>query len=189
MKKISKVRLFICCSIMLPTTTMAGNPSGVGDIVGRDLNVPVLGWYLGHIGMWNGEKVIETLRETPVIQQNSLADFKAASTDLKYKYWGARYGKGSNFYTMVSNGWDQRNYNPIYTLTRDWIEGKREYKCVKYRSDGSCIQYGYIVTRGQFRCDTFVNYMYLKGTGSYLVARTATTPIPRGLYNAMPKVR
>ena len=35
----------------------AGDPTTNGDIVGRDLRFPGLGW-LGHVGMWYNGKVL-----------------------------------------------------------------------------------------------------------------------------------
>lgn len=163
-----------------PITGIAGNPAAVGDIVGRNLQAWDLVSWLGHVGMWNGSAVVEVLNKSPVIQQNSLSTFKAQAP-----YWGARYGKGSNFYTMVSKGWDQRNYRPSYTAAAQWREGKWERKCTKYTWYGTCASYGNVMTTAMFRCDSFVNYMYLKGTGSNLVWGGT----PGIVYNAMPKSR
>ncbi|NOT85778.1 MAG: hypothetical protein HOP02_13590 [Methylococcaceae bacterium] len=163
----------------MPIVGMAGDPSAIGDVPGRDLGFWGLGW-LGHVGMWTGNSVLEVLDKTPVIQQNTLANFKAQTS-----YWGARYGNGSNFYTMTSTGWDQSNYNPSYTLTSQWREGKWVYKCTKYTASGTCASYGNVMTTALFRCDTFVNYMYFKGTGSNLVSSFT----PANVYNAMPIAR
>ncbi len=173
--------LAVCVLSMLPIVSMAGNPSSVGDIVGRDLNILGLGW-AGHVGMWNGSNVVEVLSKSPVIQQNSLSNFKSQS-----KYWGARYGKGSNFYGMVSSGWNQRLYSPSYTITASWKEGGlQERYCAKYNWWGTCASYAYRTTTAQFRCDTFTNYMYWKGAGSSLVGNSI---LPTIVYNSMPKSR
>ena len=176
----TKKGLLICCLAALPMASMAGNPNGVGDVVGRNLQAWDLVSWLGHVGMWNGSAVVEVLNKSPVIQQNSLSTFKAQAT-----YWGARYGKGYNQYTMVSSGWNQRNYSPSYTTTAQWREGKSVYKCTSYNWYGTCASYGYVTQTAVFRCDTFVNYMYWKGTGSNLV--TLFTPL--NVYNTMPYSR
>lgn len=69
-------------------TKVGKNPVDVSDIVGRDLNVPALG-AIGHVGLWTGAKVIEVLNEPQVVQQNTLANFRART-----KYWGAVYYSG-----------------------------------------------------------------------------------------------
>lgn len=148
------------------------NPSSTGDVVGRDLNITGLGW-AGHVGMYDGSRIVEVLNASPVIQRNSIASFRAATP-----YWGARYGRGSNFSTMVAKGWDQRNYSPSYTTTAQWREGKYERQCT---SQG-CRN---VLIPARFRCDTFVNYMYRQGTNSDLV----TVFLPRNVYNAMPVSR
>lgn len=35
-----------------------GNPTQVGDVVGRDLNVPGMSW-AGHLGIWDGQRVLD----------------------------------------------------------------------------------------------------------------------------------
>lgn len=148
------------------------NPSGIGDVVARDLSITGLGW-AGHVGMYDGSKIVEVLNKSAVIQRNSTTDFKASSP-----YWGARYGKGSNFSTMVTKGWEQRNYSPSYTSTALWTEGRYKKQCTRQGCKN-------VLIPAKFRCDTFVNYMYRKGTGSNLVS----TFLPVNVYNAMPKTR
>lgn len=90
---------------MCLTEIASAKPPFSGDIVGRDLNYPGLGW-LGHVGLVTGDNVgsysnvvIETLNSSPVIQLNSLEIFQ-----LKSKYWGSRYGigiRGSKSSTVV----------------------------------------------------------------------------------------
>jgi hypothetical protein len=152
----------------------------MGDVVGRDLNVFGAS-VVGHVGMWAGNSVLEVLNESSVIQLNSLINFKSKSA-----YWGSRYGKGFNQYTMILQGWNQRNYSPSYTYTAQYSEGgKYERKCNSYNWYGGCDSYSWVISRAMFRCDTFVNYMYLKGTNINLVSVTA----PVLVYNAMPYSR
>lgn len=167
-------------SIMSSGVAIAGDPKDAGDVVARDLNFVGLGW-LGHVGIWTGDKVLEVLDKTPVIQKNTLSSFKSAS-----KYWGAKYGKaGTNGYKIVNAGWNQSNYSPSYTKTTTWREGKYisqsvwDSKLKKYVTKQ-------VMQTAQFRCDTFVDYSYWKGTGSFL-ANVAITPSI--IYNALPKTR
>lgn len=70
--------------ISTPSTPSASNPSYPGDVVGRDLNYPGLGW-LGHLGLWDGANVFEVVNASPnAIRITTLTDFKNTST-----YWGA----------------------------------------------------------------------------------------------------
>ena len=175
MKKFTQ--LIVALALIVPVNAMAGNPSSIGDVIGNN------GWYgiSGHVGMWTGSQVIEVTSESPVIRQVSLGTFQAKG------YWGARYGKGSSFYTMIDKGWNQRNYNPSYNLIPSLTrEGKWESQCVKRNWWGTCAQYANVMVTARFRCDTFVNYMYKKGTGSNLVGLAITPSI---VYNAMPKSR
>jgi hypothetical protein len=161
-------------------TFAASNPGATGDIVARDLNINGLGW-AGHVGMWTGSKVLEVLNEKGrVIQQNSLSDFKGRSS-----YWGARYGKGYKPYRAVSWGWNQRSYNPQYTLTaqyqtggwveqRVWDRRKQKYITKRVKRDA------------KYRCDTFVAMSYKEGDRTTLVRYTIT---PREVYNSMPRLR
>lgn len=167
---------FILFCVTISYSVFAGDPKAVGDVVGRELSSTGLGSF-GHVGMHAGSNVIlEVLNKPTVIQQNSLTSFKNSSA-----YWGARYGKGSNFSTMISSGWAQRNYNPQYTITAQWQEGKVTQQCVKW-SGGKCIQYSNVIIPAKFRCDTFLNYSYMKGTGSYLISLMT----PSNFYKTMP---
>ncbi len=173
-------KFFVSASLIIASCVLSigavcaapANPSATGDVVARDLNISGLGW-AGHVGMYDGSKIVEVLNQSAVIQRNSTSTFKASSP-----YWGARYGKGSNFGTMVTKGWDQRNYSPSYTSSAQWREGRYEKQC----TSSGCKN---VLIPAKFRCDTFVNYMYLKGTGSNLVS----VMLPRNVYNAMPKSR
>ncbi len=159
--------------------SFAGDPSGTGDVVGRDMAVRGLG-VLGHVGMWDGSKVLEVLNESTVIQKNTLANFKGRVTN----YWGARYGKGNSPYKAVNFGWDQRNYSPSYKWTATYQVGKWVTKSVWDSSKRKYVQKRVMQT-AQYRCDTFVYASYLHGDGTKLV--TLTTP--GNVYNSMPKSR
>lgn len=135
----------------------ARKPLASGDIVGRDLDSPIIG-KLGHVGMGTGDDIglptqliIETLNETPVIQFNSLKNFVSRSP-----YWGSRSGFGdysSGTRAALHEGLMQYYWCPKYTITTDFIVG-----------DGYITKTGEKVpTRcGKFRCDTFVGWIWYK---------------------------
>ena len=54
------------------------DPVQAGDVVLRDLDVPLLGGAFGHIGLWDGMNVIEMLNEPGgnYVNYNSLSNFK-----------------------------------------------------------------------------------------------------------------
>lgn len=58
-------------------------PAALATVVGRDLNVPTLG-PIGHIGVWDGEYVIEALNEggTNKIKRSGWSDFITRNTNL-----------------------------------------------------------------------------------------------------------
>jgi len=159
---------------------VAGNPKATGDILGRDLNIYGLGW-LGHVGIWDGRRVLEVLNKNIVIQKNSLSSFKKASS-----YWGTRYGRGSRHYKVIRAGWRQRYYSPTYVFSATWREGKYVRRWVwdrRYRR----WRLKWVKQSAKFRCDSFVYYSYMKGIGVRLVANNWITP--RIIYNSMPKNR
>lgn len=163
------VNVLTLASAILSVYSYASDPRSTGDVVGRDLNVWGAGG-LGHVGIWDGSRVLEVLDKSPVIQKNSLSNFKNESSS----YWGAKYGKGYSHYRIVSNGWKQRDYNPEYTITALYREGKWGYENGRYTK-----------IRAKFRCDTFVNYAYKSVTNSNLV----TFFTPRNLYKSFPSSR
>ena len=66
-------------AVVISSNTFAGNPFKPGDIVGRSLDVIGLG-FIGHVGIYNGSAIVEVLNEKPVIQINTLDNFKSRST-------------------------------------------------------------------------------------------------------------
>jgi hypothetical protein len=173
--------LALCCS----SVAIAGDPKAAPDVVGRDMN-SFFFWYLGHVGVWSGSSVIEVLNESVVIQSNTLSNFKQR---VKNGYWGARYGIGvANGTKITSALWAQRNFSPAYTFTTVWREGGiNQTRCTQYNSKGQCIKSVTSQTTGAFRCDTFVNFGFIKGNGKDLVAGGAITPTIT--YKSMPYVR
>jgi F5/8 type C domain len=66
-------------------------PRDRGDIVGRDLASSGLG-FVGHIGFWDGQQVLEVMNEPTVVQANSYANFSSRS-----KVWDPVATKIPNF--------------------------------------------------------------------------------------------
>lgn len=160
------------------TNALASSPRNVGDLVARNLLIPGLGW-AGHVGMWDGNKVLEVLNKSTVIQKNTLSKFKSESG-----YWHARYGKGT--YRQRSGaayyGWRQRYYSPKYTTTANITEGGYVTRWKWSRSRGW--YRARVRQNGKFRCDTFVTYSYLKKG-----LRLAWVMTPRNVFYSMPRKR
>jgi hypothetical protein len=66
-------------------------PHDPGDVVGRDLDMAVIG-PVGHLGLWNGREVLEVLNERVVVQKNSYENFFSRT-----KTWDPVYTKIPNF--------------------------------------------------------------------------------------------
>jgi len=134
------------------------DPVKVGDVVGRDLLVTGLGAF-GHVGMWDGSRVIEVLNEPTVLQSNTLDNFKVRSV-----YWGASSANITPYnvvncfrincspqtlevvdvrLAMIRRAYQIQLLGADYTLS--WVSTPA------YPSEQ-----GSPVTRGSYRCDTFV---------------------------------
>ncbi|PNG46822.1 MULTISPECIES: hypothetical protein [unclassified Variovorax] len=141
------------------------NPQLPGDVVGRSLNYPGLGW-LGHIGFWDGQEVVEVLNEPPfVVQYSDLTNFKSRS-----EYWGKgspnipffyvygcyadRCGNGS--YQFVTGRIDAvyRAFQ-IYALGADYT-----FTAIYTRARPKYSDSTYPMEKGVYRCDTFVVDLY-----------------------------
>lgn len=160
----------------------------MADVVGRNLDYPGLGW-LGHTGLIKSNQtdqtafVLEVLNERPVIQLNPLTTFKTRSP-----YWGAVYGleslemiEANKATSAFQAGVNQIQFDPEYTLTAQWREGRYTLRPVYDESQHRLILERGII-RGMFRCDTFVNFCYLKGFDVHIV--NPPTPIlPRSTFH------
>lgn len=60
--------------IKFPGDGIKERPYFVGDIVARDLNLPIISG-AGHIGIWDGFYVVEVLDESNVVQKNTYENF------------------------------------------------------------------------------------------------------------------
>jgi hypothetical protein len=145
-----------------------------GEVLGRDLDVPGMGW-IGHVAyplpQTPAIQVIEVLNENAVIQINTIQSFKSKS-----KYWGSRWGlipgtesqKENNALKILREGVSQMGFCPIYTSTAQYKVG----------TPTSC---------AMFRCDTFVNHIYKGGIGINIIP-DGDAILPTKVFNAFPRV-
>ncbi len=136
------------------TALVHGKNLQPGDILGRDLDYPLLGW-MGHVGvattsnlddMSYATHVIQAMNEVPAINFVSPAQFRAAS-----KYWGSRFGIAQ--YDVHTSHWliaanHQRWWCPVYTSTTDWQTGSGD------------LYTGLPSKCGKWRCDTFAWWIF-----------------------------
>lgn len=150
------------------------------EIVGRKLLFPSLGW-AGHVGitttdmdsakgmLQNANKVIEVLKETPVGQINTIANFKSRS-----EYWGSKYGiadRGNRGYLVLVEANHQRWWNPEYTDDTDYHIGSGNLKT------------GQVLDHGRWRCDTYVWWAFYNQGWDTMPGRVW---LPSKVFNAFP---
>jgi hypothetical protein len=151
------------------------NPTDVGDVVGRDLNLAGAG-FAGHVAIWDGANVIEALNEAPSsLKINSLDSFKRSSP-----YWGAVWyppneDQRVTVQICTEGVWGGR---PCRTVRSKFafVEHARNAVAIgatytfaaSYTPFGYGCAYGYSVpcnstimpSRGIYRCDTFVKDIF-----------------------------
>ena len=174
---------FILKANLTGDNDIKSKPKAIGDIVARDLNIPMLGTF-GHLGFWDGSKVMQVMNQPGnVIQKASLTSFINGS-QVNPHYWGARYGRGSYRTRLraIQAGWRQRQFRPEYTTSFSYREGK---KVTRWRWIGWWWKRVTEIVPAKFRCDTFVLYSYRKaGLNLY-----TSTPTPTRIFNSMPRKR
>ena len=187
MKKIlTSVAITLIAVSALTTSSFAvGEPRSTGDIVGRDLKISGLGW-IGHVGIWDNsrKRVLEVLnrRNYAISTTGTLSKFKRGSG----KYWGARYGRGWSHYRVINAGRAQRYFNPSFTTSSSYTEGR--YKKVWRWSWRRGWYRVTIKINAKFRCDTFVVYSYQKGIGLGLLS-WYNGMLPINVFYSMPYAR
>lgn len=197
-------RLIRCLLITLASTAANAQAYGVDagqgteytcpacllDVVGRDLAYPPPLSLLGHVGLiaglpinppptpgeGNDFSVIEVLNNAEVINVTPLPSFQATS-----RYWGEAYGlPGLSGMTVeqsleaVGAGLEQKLYRPRYTFSPFYVEGT-----LAWDANGAFKAQ----TRGEFRCDSFVNFLYRKGYGVAIYSRADPTITPGGIFH------
>jgi len=157
------------------TSVNAALPVYPAEIIARSLDSPGLG-KIGHVGIttapnvWQDAiQVIEVLWESPVIQLNTIANFKTRS-----EYWGSRYGisdRGDNALRILREANFQKDLGcSTYTLTASYKPSTGGYDSSGHAKPTYC---------GYYRCDTFVNYLF--HWGNY----TLSTYSPPGEINTL----
>lgn len=150
-----------------------------GHILGRELNVNGAGW-MGHVGLATAplishvaSQVLEVLNEKPVIQLNSIAHFKTRS-----RFWGSRRGIADTPYDalhVLREGNLQKDLNcTTYTLTTNFSPSRGFYT-----APGQTI----CTVQGQFRCDTYIYYLYLSAGYHFPIGQSL---LPMAIFRAFP---
>jgi hypothetical protein len=181
MKFIPSIRPVIAGVMMITLTSVsAGDPKKRGDVMARDLDYFALE-NLGHVGIYDGNEVLECLNEVNPIQKNPLKSFKSQS-----KFWGARYIPGKHdFRKVIAKGWAQRNYEPSFTISPVPTIGRHVNKRV-WNASTKKWENRTVLVPAKFRCDAFVNYSFKAGIG-YKLANGEITPSI--VYRNCPKAR
>lgn len=152
------------------------------DLVGRELAKPPR--VLGHVGFanWDGN-VIEVLNKpSDVITFTSINDF--ANTP-NAKFWGAKHGfhkinelSDTDSSKIIDAGIYQMAFSPVYIYLPEYVEGamvpKTFFDFFKKEKNRHVVP-----QQAAFRCDTFVQYSYLKGANIYILEL-----VPRFMFNA-----
>lgn len=158
-------------------------PEYSADVVGRDLSSGVFKG-LGHVGLYSLEhnKILEVLNKPNVVQMNTFASFFKAEGHSGY--WGARYQKYYGEPQVIVEGWWQRIFEPSYTLTARWQEGKWIPRLVP-DGRGGWKQNGWNIQKAIFRCDTFVAYSYYRAFKN--MANLFVNPMfPNSVFRSLP---
>ncbi|MFZ6675247.1 hypothetical protein [Undibacterium sp. Xuan67W] len=147
------------------TLVTTRDPSAVGEIVGRDLNAPGVG-FLGHVGLWTGGSVAEVMNELTVVQFNSLQSFKSKTT-----FWGtaglnvqsynveACYQPYCSNYLPTSQGGQRESVNVRVALVKRALQIQQLGASYTISPNYSEAAEGSVSTparRGLYRCDTFL---------------------------------
>ena len=184
MKKV----LFTLVVLILGTDLlMAKNPPReVGDVAYRKLSDgPSWIRSLGHVGMHNGNgKMLEVSNHRGAIFTVPISEFTARNIG----YYGTRYGKGSSTQRAkgIRAGYTQIRFNPKYTYMPWYTPGKWKYRWKWSLRKGFYKKW--IKRSAWFRCDSFVNYCYAKGTGKHLVGNQRQTS-PSRVWRRLPHRR
>ena len=172
-----KKTLFMMMLLLLLTDlSVAYNPpKESGDVLRRAMNSSWGDWFarLGHVAIYDksNKKVLEVTDHSPTIRYNDVSEM------TRNEYRGARYGRANIWQgkKAVREGWLQTRYRPQYkAYYQAYSEGGWGYTW-KFKWNKGFYK-SWHIKRAKFRCDTFINYCYKKGTGKHLVRRYTATP-------------
>lgn len=172
--------LFLALLSLQFTNANADNgasPQQPADVVGRDLatSFPLLG-YAGHVGIYDGQAVIEANNVVPnAVQRVSFSDFKSAST----RYWGAAHApvdldsfsyRDCETYLctpMVLYSLRQaiaQRARRVVSIGADYVVTIAMVRAQEFCPGGgvdTCPVSGLTPVRGRYRCDTFVKDTFM----------------------------
>lgn len=147
-----------------------GAPQRAGDVVGRDLDVPLLG-AIGHIAIWDGNKVYEAVAgyDKKAIRSLSWNQFQTTT-----KYWGAAfpyipagvtqpvclheqcpwfYVPGNSYF----ESFQARRAMTEYMAINQEVGAEYTLSAIDYHPyQAGLLEYNFPPKIGLFRCDTFV---------------------------------
>lgn len=182
-----KINTLIISVVILSNSVYAkvdgvNEPKERGDLVYRQLTTGP-DWFkdLGHVGIFEQQNlVLEVLNHpTSAIQLNTIQDFY----DQPGLYLGAGYNQLAQreINVAIESGLDQMDFGAKYSYAFTYKLGEK--KLVWELIDGKWSAIVKIFP-GEFRCDTFMNYVHAEGfgvNGSYIT--------PKRMFQMMPKKR
>lgn len=178
-------------------------PRSAGDIVARDLAYPV-GGVFGHLGMFDGENVMQVMSEPTVVQRVSYSNFASKSNPWLPVYTNIPSFSVRSCYLATCNFLDQYSSSDRSTKTSRLAMVARAYQIQLIGADYTVFAssasadprmydriYGkyYPALRGVYRCDTFVGDIFaftstpngqyfVPGSLSYLRIERVTSNVP-----------
>lgn len=155
----------------LGTDPAFGDPSKVADVLGRDLAFTGAG-YLGHLGIWDGNRVFEVgppTSGTNAVHITSLFDFKHTPTNTggNATYWGTVSYKIPSGSIYMTGCWEttcpvansvvsaDARYSVALRLMQIYRIGA-DYTATASYTRSLAAYNGYPTQRGRYRCDTFI---------------------------------
>lgn len=155
----------------------------IGDVHGRDLKLPGVSW-AGHIGIEDESGYIyEMLKDSKITSEFGVESELGRNTAQSFKraspYWGARYFSGLHTPKEIVRlkEYILPNANIAYRIGVDYTVsmGTREPK-------GQIFENGEkkVITKGLYRCDTFVAKMYETGKVDLGILNF----LPRNVFNS-----
>ncbi|HWI47977.1 MAG TPA: hypothetical protein VNU45_07110 [Rummeliibacillus sp.] len=144
-------------SILLLSNGISARPVSSGDVLGRDMVIPLPGvGRIGHLALATGDNIFHPTDLTIEMEPNfneSIMWGTVKGFKSKSRYWGSRSGLITNasfMYLALHNAKLQSFWCPEYTATTYWNIGEGWFDAVQKPHPTKC---------GKFRCDTFVGYV------------------------------